>query len=597
MSGTLQVPSSIADVIQSFNQKETPFTVREVHQALVGARRQLSDSIEADGLGTWAEVLAFALVEDTTGYGPWRTHFAPSGSATNDNGETFYFPDIAEANSEVLQHWASRARELSHPVLRARYADLVWEMTPVISGERRDVGMARHAIDAYLSSARGTIVLDLRDRFGAALRAFDLSCLTHDEERTACAKKLLLGLHREAVESRKDLWWLAYDRFSQDNFRHLDDEERTELIDSLEALVVHFGDTSDSAKFDPHDLEGCARRLIQHYRKLGQHADVQRLNVAIAQGFEHFAGLGDAMVASSVLQTAVNAYRDAGQSEDSNRVRVLMEDTIRQAGAEIEPVVTEFTISREDMDKFCAAVVDDDLVSTFVRLANEFLPNSQQLESEVRNMAETAPLLAHISQTIMADDHVAGSVGSVGDDHNGRIMQQAALQLRSSDVWLEQALKRLFATHEIAPEHFVGWANRHGIFRDVSFVLDGVRAWYSGDLFKALFVLVPQIESGLRGIVSQLGKPVTKAHSTVPGVGVALSMGDMLHRRELCEALGPDLTLYFQAHFADPRGINLRNDVAHGLIKREQVTERSVRLLIHTLLAFGIWRELAEKRR
>jgi lysyl-tRNA synthetase class 1 len=128
-------------------------------------------------------------------------------------------------------------------------------------------------------------------------------------------------------------------------------------------------------------------------------------------------------------------------------------------------------------------------------------------------------------------------------------------------------------------------------------VLEGVEAWYGGDLVKAVHVLVPQAESGLRGIVGQLGRPTTKAHPTVAGASVALTIGDILYSEDLAEALGPDLTLYFLALYADPRGINLRNQVAHGLIKPAEVTEHLVRMLIHTLLVFGVWRELAEKRR
>ncbi len=78
---------------------------------------------------------------------------------------------------------------------------------------------------------------------------------------------------------------------------------------------------------------------------------------------------------------------------------------------------------------------------------------------------------------------------------------------------------------------------------------------------------------------------------------MALTMGDILYSTELKEALGPDLTLYFLTLYADPRGLNLRNEVAHGLIKRDEVSEHLVRLLIHTLLVFGVWEELAEKRR
>lgn len=171
------------------------------------------------------------------------------------------------------------------------------------------------------------------------------------------------------------------------------------------------------------------------------------------------------------------------------------------------------------------------------------------------------------------------------------------MDLGLSEIWLERSLSKLFETHNVLPEHVASWANRLGIFDDVSFVLDGVEAWYGGDLVKAIHVLVPQVERGLRGVVGQLGRPMTKAHPTVPGASVALAMGDILYSEELSGALSPDLTLYFLALYADPRGINLRNQVAHGLMKPGEITEHVVRLLIHTLLVFGVLKELAEKRR
>jgi lysyl-tRNA synthetase class 1 len=145
------------------------------------------------------------------------------------------------------------------------------------------------------------------------------------------------------------------------------------------------------------------------------------------------------------------------------------------------------------------------------------------------------------------------------------------------------------------PEHIVAWANRLGLFDDVTYLLEGVRAWLEGDLVKAVHVLVPQIECGLRSIVGQLGRPVTKPHPTIRDVGVAVTMGDFLYAGEITEALGPDLTLYYLAVYADPRGMNLRNRVAHGQL--DSVTEPLVQLLIHSLLVFGVWRELAESRR
>jgi lysyl-tRNA synthetase, class I len=99
----------------------------------------------------------------------------------------------------------------------------------------------------------------------------------------------------------------------------------------------------------------------------------------------------------------------------------------------------------------------------------------------------------------------------------------------------------------------------------MTLLMEGVRAWYEGDLVKTVHVLVPQIELGLRNIVGKLGKPVTKRHPTIADVGVVLNMGDILYSPELTEALGPDLTLYFLSLYADPRGMNLRSTEAQQI--------------------------------
>jgi hypothetical protein len=152
---------------------------------------------------------------------------------------------------------------------------------------------------------------------------------------------------------------------------------------------------------------------------------------------------------------------------------------------------------------------------------------------------------AHMPQAVMADDHVAAKVGSVENDPYGRLLQRTSTSFALSGIWLQVALERAIETHDEMPEHFVSWANRLDLFDDLTFLIEGVRAWYERDLVKAVHVLVPQIERGLRGIVAKLGKPVTKAHSTVAGVGVAIGMGDILYSEELSLALGPDLSLVF----------------------------------------------------
>src|ERR1019366_1986867 len=110
-------------------------------------------------------------------------------------------------------------------------------------------------------------------------------------------------------------WWLAFDRLIVDTRAGVTDEERQKLIADLEAIVLHFGDASKSQSFNPHVVQDAAKRLIRHYTRIQRSDDVRRLHTTVARAFEHFASLGDAMIASAVLQTAVNAYRNAGMPE------------------------------------------------------------------------------------------------------------------------------------------------------------------------------------------------------------------------------------------------------------------------------------------
>lgn len=280
------------------------------------ARGSLQTPSDGDNFGAWAEVLAFSLAGSSAQASPWGTFFGPMGSATDKDGNTVYFPDIADADARVIAHWTGRAKTVRHPVLKARYADLVWDLcTTIAAGSRRDPELARLAIDGYVASVSITVLPGLHERCGAALRALDLAVTIRDEERKERVRTALLQVHQEALIEPNGPWWLTFDCLM--NVRHVNvtDEERQNLVAGVEELVLRFGDITKPENFNPHAAQSAAKRLINYYARLQRPDDVKRLHEAIARAFEHFSGLGDAMLASTVLQTAVNAYRDAGLSE------------------------------------------------------------------------------------------------------------------------------------------------------------------------------------------------------------------------------------------------------------------------------------------
>lgn len=146
----LIVPPQVEEVITRFDKRTDPFGELDLEQELEATCRTLRDPSDSERLGIWAEYSAFALLTRTSNsLNTLDMFFRPMVSGTTEDGKVFYFPDIAEIDAQTIDHWIARAKNVSHPVLKARYSDLVWELSPVIiKKKRRDPDMARLAIDS-----------------------------------------------------------------------------------------------------------------------------------------------------------------------------------------------------------------------------------------------------------------------------------------------------------------------------------------------------------------------------------------------------------------------------------------------------------------
>ena len=273
----ITIPPAIEEEIAKINHGGAACDEHTVHQALATVRNALSNPKEEDNLGAWSEVLAFALMAYPRQSGPWGTYFGPIGSGTSDDGTAWYSPDINDAVPEVIHHWTARAKAVTHPVLKARYADLAWDLSRLVAKTSPHPDMAKIAIDAYLASIRDNLRTNLHGKFDVTVRALDLAIMIGDGARTDAARNTLLALHREAMTEGNGLWWIAFDRLINEKRASLTDRERDELVASLEDVVTRCSTTSDPKKFDPHFTKSAAERLIKYYTRARRPDDVRRL--------------------------------------------------------------------------------------------------------------------------------------------------------------------------------------------------------------------------------------------------------------------------------------------------------------------------------
>ncbi|MCM2395050.1 DUF4209 domain-containing protein [Rhizobium sp. S95] len=91
-----------------------------------------------------------------------------------------------------------------------------------------------------------------------------------------------------------------------------------------------------------------------------------------------------------------------------------------------------------------------------------------------------------------------------------------------------------------------------------------------------------------------LGEVTTKAKRGTPGWEVSSNLGDFLAMESVQKAMGPDIILQIKSIFADARGTNLRNLVAHGLASSSYANWQVCDLIVHSLLVIGVYEDVRD---
>ena len=89
-----------------------------------------------------------------------------------------------------------------------------------------------------------------------------------------------------------------------------------------------------------------------------------------------------------------------------------------------------------------------------------------------------------------------------------------------------------------------------------------------------------------------MGKPSNKAHRTGRGVMQFKNLNDLLQRAEwsIPGERGEDLRMYLLAMLAHPKGLNIRNAVAHGLLTDSEFDRALSERVLHVLFAVALIR-------
>jgi hypothetical protein len=102
--------------------------------------------------------------------------------------------------------------------------------------------------------------------------------------------------------------------------------------------------------------------------------------------------------------------------------------------------------------------------------------------------------------------------------------------------------------------------------------------------------LVPQIEQALRNLLALIRVSPNKTVRGSSGILDVKSMGNALEDETLRTVLPEDVWRYLTVLYVERRGINLRNNLAHGLVSHSAFNQALSDRVFHSLLVMTLIR-------
>jgi len=515
----------------------------------------------------------------------WGTFYAPQMSVVDDDGNRHDSPPLASITLECIAYWTARMTSAKHPALRARYADLVWDLSQKATGSGPPIEAARIAIDGYAETLTSFPKTSTNSWGHIGKRIIGIALSINDEDRLRKAVAANVAYANAEVDEDErefrqrslftNLKGIPPNRRPQCEFQVVIDDFRTRL------------ETLDAAEADQFSIDRYALPLADHYWSSQQPEEakaVMRMYGAAVQRMAEKTTM--ATLAVGWLKQLYELYRRFEMNDEAAQVLKRMEELQPRVPDDLVPISTSQHIPQEEIDEWLDWLVTDDMDESFANLTGHFIPSLDELRRQIEDLKKDYPLSQMFAATLV--DHHGRAVAEVDpSDAEGKLVRQVNQDIQFRSTFLELGFERLFEKFSIGPDELyarvtespVWHESRHPILKR------GIDAYFAEDPIVAVHILVTEIENAVRVIAHILRLSIQK-RNRLGGFDLK-NLGDFLSDDTVAAFLTEDIVTYLRVVLTDRRGWNLRNNTCHGVLRAESFSKAASQQLLHVVLVLS----------
>lgn len=354
---------------------------------------------------------------------------------------------------------------------------------------------------------------------------------------------------------------------------------RSRALSLLSDAALYYGSTPLNDSFERKVAEVEAE-LRKHWGEVGTHQTMIRRSVdALRRRAEFHRGTGNGMLTANFFRQARTLVAEHRQYFTDGDVANLSRaeqaaHAHSVAAGEFAHIRIPFSIPQSQMDLTRSTPAET--VTEIVAFAVGSVPEQDDLRSQIPEMYQDAPLRAMIPTTVINRDKVVGQALTRDQNRDLDVECHAMLLARTNGVVIGMTAIGAAQSVGLTPadllKPLVPLRLDQGA---VELIERGCERLISGDFVSAVHILIPRFEDALRQHLRAIGVDTTRFQPDVGG-GTSrtddASLGALMRSalpdgRNIRDYLGTDLWAHIDGTLNSQTGLNLRNDVAHGLIR------------------------------
>jgi hypothetical protein len=335
----------------------------------------------------------------------------------------------------------------------------------------------------------------------------------------------------------------------------LNDEFERLVVETEAAIRKHWGEAGTHEGMILHSVDTLRRRAAFH-RSTGT-----------GMLTAHFYREARRIVAAHRQYFTERDIADLQSAEQTALAQAVAVGEFKEIGVPMSIPIEDLDLTRETS----TATVDG-----LAEFARRSVPKRDALAAEMAIANRDTPLRGMIGRTIISRDKVVGEAKSEEKNLNLDVEHHAMQLSRLHGAVVGTTVIRAAAAVGLLAQDLLRPLDRLSLTAETRTLIEhaGERL-IAKDFISAVHILIPQCEDVLRQHLRATGVDTTRFE---PDIGDGSSrtddatLGALMHRslpdgRSVREYLGRDLWLHFDSVLNSQTGLNLRNEVAHGLVR------------------------------